>query len=52
MAAIADDLGRDRDEVIAAALDLRQLGLLRWSGVPEAKRPAWLLAQYVPDSSA
>jgi carbamoyltransferase len=52
MVAVADDLGRDRDEVIDAALDMRRLGLLRWSGVPEAKRPVWPLAQYLPDSHA
>jgi len=48
---IADKLGEDAEELVDLALELRRLGLLRWTDCPAAARPTFPLPQYSPDTT-
>jgi carbamoyltransferase len=50
MREVAARLGRDVDETVDLALDIRRHGLLRWADVPQAGQPELPLPQYLPSS--
>jgi carbamoyltransferase len=51
MREIAEALAQDLDPVVDLVLDLRRLGILRWTGLPVSEPPSWPLPQYSPDVS-